>query len=203
MTTKNDDIEPDKRTLTRYMRRKKRDDAKALEADAGSRLVIREEIMGGEGGGNDRTCLMDAILSIVPRGVNKMELLGDIGDSMPDCGDTSIEDIKGALLRYGLATRVVSQKYIKKKGAAFHLFQEDDCKLLIRLILKNKEDVSMGHFVGYDGNVVYDKPEVLEINREEDNLDRWDDCKEIFGTLYPKTEFNSWQIVGVYEFIRV
>lgn len=61
----------------------------------------------------------------------------------------------------------------------------------------------MGHCVGYDGVMVYDKPQVLELNRDEDNLTSWDECKAIFGTLYPKSEFKAWQIVGVYDIIKV
>ena len=146
---------------------------------------------------------MDAIGSVAPKGVDKTKLKKDIGQSMPVQGDTSIDDVKSLLLQYGLATKIVNDAYIKKNGAAYHLFQEDDCKLLIRLILKNKMDVEMGHFVGYDGNRVHDKPHVLELNREEDNLENWYECKNIFGTLYPKKEFNSWQIVGVFKLMAV
>ena len=202
-------IDSNKKTCRRNLLRKSRTETKAIQAEAGSRLVISENIMEGEGGGNrkgggnDRTCLMDAILSVAPQHVDTMKLKADIGENMPLKGDSSIDDVKGVLLRYGLSAKIVTREYDKKKGAAFHLFQKNNCKLLIRLILKNKEDVSMGHFVGYDGNIVYDKPEMLEINRAKDNLKSWDECKHIFGTLYPRNEFNSWQIVGVYELIGV
>ena len=196
-------IDCNKKTSRRNLLRKSRNDTKAIQAEAGSRLVPSKNILKGNRQGNDRACLMNAILSVAPVDIDTMKLKADIGDSMPPSGDSSIEDVKGVMLEYGLSTKIVTREYDKKKGAAFHLFQRNDCKLLIRLILKNKEDVSMSHFVGYDGDMVYDEPEMLEINRSKDNLSSWCACKNIFGTLYPKKSFNSWQIVGVYELRRI
>ena len=91
----------------------------------------------------------------------------------------------------------------EKHGPAFHLFQEEKCTLIIGLVLTNTKNEKMGHCVGYDGNRVYDKPHVLELNKDEDNLKSWNECKSIFGSLYPKCEFKSWQIVGVYDLIKM
>ena len=136
---------------------------------------------------------------MAPEGVDKTKLKNDIWRVMPRQGDTSIDDVKSVLLKYGLSTKIKNDAYIKKNGAAYHMFKEIKCRLLVRLSLKNKMDVEMGHFVGYDGEKVHDEPQTLELNREEDKLENWNECKKSFGTLYPKTEFNLWQIVGVYE----
>ena len=179
-------------------------DKNIIQANAGSKLVMSENKEKGEGGRkNKRTCLRDAILSVAPEGVDKTKFKNDIWRVMPRQGDTSIDDVKSVLLKYGLSTKIKNDAYNKKNGTAYHMFKEIKCRLLVRLGLKNKMDVKMGHFVGYDGNRVHDKPHVLELNREEDNLENWYECKNIFGTLYPKKEFNSWQIVGVFKLMAV
>ena len=100
---------------------------------------------------------------------------------MPRQGDTSIDDVKSVLLKYGLSTKIKNDAYIKKNGAAYHMFKEIKCRLLVRLSLKNKMDVEMGHFVGYDGEKVHDEPQTLELNREEDKLENWNECKNFWN----------------------
>ena len=53
-------------------------------------MVKSENKEEGEGGGNERTCLMDSIVSVAPEGVDKTKLKKDIGQSMPVQGDTSM-----------------------------------------------------------------------------------------------------------------
>ena len=82
------------------------------------------------------------------------------------------------------------------------MFQETRCKIVIRLKLTNLKKEEMIHFVAWDGEKVYDKPNDLIINREKDLASKKASTLA-FGKLYPKTEFFSWQITSVYQLVTL
>ena len=59
----------------------------------------------------------------------------------------------------------------------------------------------MFHFVAWDGEMVYDTPYNNIIDRQKDLASK-EASKMVFGKLYPKTEFLSWQITAVYELVQ-
>ena len=76
-------------------------DAKVQENDGGSRLV-RTKLLPTIEGGNNRTCLLDSILHILPPTKNRELVQSAIASSMPKEGDTSIKNISNALANNGL-----------------------------------------------------------------------------------------------------
>ena len=90
-------------------------DAKALENDGGSRLV-RAKLLPAIEGANNRTCLLDSILKILPPTKNRELVQSAITSSMPKEGDTSIKNISNALADNGLILESVRAKYIRKGG---------------------------------------------------------------------------------------
>ena len=147
---------------------------------------------------NSRACLLDAIKQILPPNIDVVALSAMIEAQMPKEGDTSIMDINCALLEHSLILEVVNKTYIKRGGAAFYLFMETSCRLIVRLRLINVKQEIMYHFVAWDGKTVYDSPNDIVIDREKD-LTSGQVSKMAFGKLYPKTEFFSWQITAVYR----
>ena len=82
------------------------------------------------------------------------------------------------------------------------MFEETNCRLIIRLKLMNLKKEEMFHFVAWDGERVYDKPYDMIIDREKD-LATKKASTLAFGKLYPKTEFVSWQITAVYQLVSL
>ena len=164
--------------------------------------MIRHRVAEGDvGRKNSRTCLLDAIKQILPPNIDVEGLSSMIEAQMPKEGDTSIMDIKCALLEHSLILEVVNKKYIKRGGAAFYLFMETSCRLIVRLRLINVEQEIMYHFVAWDGKTVYDSPNDIVIDREKD-LTSGQASKMAFDKLYPNTEFFSWQITAVYRLLQ-
>ena len=98
-------------------------------------------------GGDNRTCLRDSIMQILPPTTNRHLVQSAITSSMPKEGDTSVKDIKQALADSGLILVRVGGKYIRKGGGAFHLLKEQNCEIIIKIKLTNKEGKIMSHFV--------------------------------------------------------
>ena len=167
---------------------------------AGSRLI--PNLKGIEGGKNKRTCLLDAVLSILFPNNNADKLKVKITNAMPKEGDTSIMDIESALRECGLKLELKNNMYIKKGGAAYHLFHENDCRLIIRIKLVNLNGQKMTHFVAWDGKTVYDNPYNLDVDSDKDRETKHA-SKMAFGGLYPRTEFLSWQITAVFKLIKI
>ena len=85
---------------------------KAEEKKGGSRLVANAMTRVSEG--NDRSCLCDAIISILPSNRNKWLVGLAITLSMPKYGDTSVLAVLNALVTYALKMKRVNGNYIKK-----------------------------------------------------------------------------------------
>ena len=92
----------------------------------------------------------------------------------------------------------VNGKYLRKGGAPYHIVQERCYKLMINIRLTNTKGCVMSHFVAWDGKNIIDQPFMSRVN---ETFDRNDPkmSKKAFGKLYPKVDFLSWQITGVFE----
>ena len=175
-------------------------DTKADESDGGSRLVSTNSMQSSHGG-NNRTCLRDAVMQILPPTTNRRLVQSAITSSMPKEGDTSIKDIKQALADSGLILVRVGGKYIRKGGAPLHLLKELDCNIIVKIKLTNAKGETMSHFVAWDGNFIYDKPFSSKVNNSHDRTSRIM-SKLAFGKLYPKPKFREWQITQVFELVE-
>jgi hypothetical protein len=189
------------------LRRRKRDKAlskdsrakrlKAMQKKGGSRLVLNRSVI-NQTSRNNRTCLLDAIIALLPSNENKQVLCSELGSSMPRSGDTAISCANEALKGHGMILRVVSKEYHKKGGAAFHLMQELQCRLVINIKLTNRKKEVMSHFISWDGMTLYDQPQMSIVNNTYDRAHE-KGSKNVFEKLYKKTDFLSWQITGIYR----
>ena len=175
-------------------------DAKADESDGGSRLVSTNSMLTSDGG-NNRTCLRDAVMQILPPTTNRHLVQSAITSSMPKEGDTSVKDIKQALADSGLILVRVGGKYIRKGGAPLHLLKEIDCNIIVNIKLTNSKGGNISHFVAWDGNFIYDKPFSSKVNNSHDRTSRIM-SKLAFGKLYPRPKFIEWLMTQVFELVE-
>ena len=172
----------------------------AKEVDGGSRLI--KNTKSSSGNANTRTCLMDSIASIVPPTTNKNELIAALASSMPSEGDTKVEKMGYALAGSDLGLKQVNSKFLRKGGAPYHLFKENDCRIIIRLRLTDRMGRIIWHFVAWDGDVIFDYPYSNKINMRRDRASP-EASNLAFGRLYPETEFENWQVTRVYELVEL
>lgn len=168
----------------------------------GARLVLNNQ-QPQNSSTNTRTCLLDAIVSIIPTFQrNSTNISTDILNAMPPVGDTSVNDIESALARNDLQLDVVSRHYHIPGGAAHNLLKEDSCALLISILLTNTQGKEMSHFVSWNGDVIFDNPFNVKVSKRRDCL-TVQSSKQVFTKLYPKTHFKSWQITSIYSLTTI
>ena len=107
------------KNAARCMRRIIKKNQLIKKRKAGSRLIRHRVAEGDVGRKNSRTCLLDAIKQILPPNTDVEGLSSMIEAEMPKEGDTSIMDIKCALLEHSLILEVVNKTYIKRGGQLF------------------------------------------------------------------------------------
>ena len=145
---------------------------------------------------------MDSIASIIPPTKNKNELIAVLASSMPSEGDTKREMMRCALARSDLVLKQVNNKFLKKGGAPYHLFKENECQIIIRLQLTDRMGRIIWHFVAWDGGVIFDYPYSNKINMRIDRASQ-EASNLAFGRLYPETEFENRQVTRVYELVEL
>ena len=172
---------------------------RAASTPAGAKLVKNQtKTLSKSPGCNDRTCLLDALLSVIPHQVDKHRLSQDIISLMHTQGDTSVRDIEPALINHNLVVEAVNQHYHIKGGAPYHILQERNCRMLILIKLLNDRHQSMFHFVGWDGHTIHDHPDKCCVSDTRDRSTPAN-AKKAFTKLYSKPKFQSWQIIHVYH----
>lgn len=168
----------------------------ANQAEGGSRLVLNR-IASIDSGPNDRTCLPDAIMRVLPNGCDQESLRADLLSSMPKYGDTRIDDVATALARRSLVLKSVAKKYRQTGGFPYHLFKEHDCHLILRMKLTNRKKESVHHFVAWDGSTIYDHPYMSKVNQTTDRRTP-ESSKKVFTKMYSKEGFTC-QITNIYS----
>ena len=174
-------------------RRGKRERMKLIKS-AGSRLVLNKNVQ-VSGGRNTRTCILDAVLSIVPQDDKRDSIRDALLASMPVHGDTSISTMNDVLANFQWQIVPAGNYNQGRGGLAYKLLQERRCMLLIyaRLITHSGEDAM--HVVGWDGNTIHDWPMKMEVNNLRDRINERS-CREVFSKLW--REFADWRIHYVY-----
>ena len=194
-----------------------------LEADPGSRIVsetareARQRIMNEKrkeslaaqallsGGGargtsevdNMRTCLLDAITNLLPQGEKINLLRKRVLKMMTPGEDTSVKNIESTLTKQNMSLEYARGKY-KVEGGYVNLLRETKCRLIIQMKLCNLENKTISHYVAWDGVTIFDKPTSRVIDRDRDLASK-NASKMAFGSLFPRSEFKSWQIYAVYQ----
>ena len=92
----------------------------------------------------------------------------------------------------------VTHIYNKRGGMPYHLLQERQCNLVIRIKLSNLKHQTVYHSVGWDGSIIHDHPKMCIVNQTRDRQ-YWDSCNAVFDKIYPRKYFSSWQISTVYK----
>ena len=199
------DPEQTKRKRSRKQRKRKRkkkgQDLRTSEKihrekPAGA-LLVYNKTETTKAGINERTCLPDAVVALLPAERREHVLL-DMVECMPAEGDTTIEQMSVPLGKHGVYLEPVTNKYNKNGGFPLHLLQEKDCSLIVHMKLVNLKGEAMFHFVAWNGKLIIDHPQSSKVNDTTDRENK-KNSKLAFGKLYPETKFLSWQITGVYQ----
>ena len=91
----------------------------------------------------------------------------------------------------------VTDEYRKKGGMEYFLLQEKECSLIINVKLANHEGDCWRHFLGWDGNVIYDSSEDCKVNVNSDRTP--EGSKAVFEKLFCEEEFLSHPVTFVFE----
>ena len=78
--------------------------------------------------------------------------------------------------------------------------KECECRLVINIKLGviARKTLFAPHFVAWDGKVVWDRPHSVKVNDTSDRT-TIEGSRDVFGRLYHKKQFSSWQITNVYR----
>ena len=112
-------------------------------------------------------------------------------------GEPAIKDMSGVLAKHGMKLKCVNGEYRKKGGMELFLLQEKQCSLIINVKLANHEGDCWHHFLGWDGNVIYDEVKDCKVNRNSDRTP--EGSKAVFEKLFCKEEFLSHSVTSVFE----
>ena len=153
-------------------------------------------------GPNNRRCLIDSVMALLPPKMDKESLHSALVSSMPTTGDTSPLDISAALAHHRMNLISVSGAYHIKEGAPYHLLQETECQLIINIKLTNQNHQTMSHFVGWDGITIHDTPFSHIVNTSTDRADPAG-SNMVFKKMYTKEGFRSWQITKIYRLVNI
>ena len=171
----------------------------SLDEEGGSRLVLNKTSAITHGP-NTRTCLQDALMVFVPSSADTDQIREALIASMPPSGDTPVSVARKALSDFGIDIKVVTGLYDNKTGGiAYHLLQERQCKLILRIKLTNKGNRVSSHFVAWDGSTIHDRPYMIQVSDVKDRR-TYRSCREVFNKLYRK--FLDWRITRVYSIIE-
>ena len=152
------------------------------------------------GGMKPRDCLLRAILSLLTSGPEEKNLVSfSINGNMPEEGDTSIAAANTGLSAHGLKLESVNEKYMVKGGIMYNLLQKVTCKLVIKICLTShkKTESDAHHFIGFDGNTLYDFPQSAKLIRHDRENKK--SCRAVFEALYPFDDYSGFEITNVYE----
>ena len=169
---------------------------KSHDEEGGSRLVLNKT-RSSTSGPNSRTCLLDAVIALLPSNAVSEKISKSIIASMPPTGDTPVSVAAKALAGNCFTLETVTRIYDNKKGGiAYHLLQETKCKLILHLKLTNHRKQVSSHFVAWDGSVIHDCPYSSKVSNIKDRQSIYG-CREVFSKLYRK--FKHWEIHHVYR----
>ena len=178
--------------------KKRYDESLALKV--GSRLVLNTTTPITKGP-NTRTCLLDAVMTLLQSNVHAIRIRKSIIASMPPTGDTPISVATRVLSQYGIGLQTVTSMYHHRSGGiAYNVIQEHQCKLILRIKLTNLGNGVSYHVVAWDGTFIYDRPVMSKVSPINDRktVAR---ARAVFSKLYRK--FKDWRIIHVYKLVDV
>ena len=150
----------------------------------------------GEGGVRG-TCLLEAIVALLPEGMKREAMKAMLPVTLAGA-QTNLKSLRPRLAPLGVSFKHVSSRYLRDGGAPLHLFRETACKLLIYLHLDDIKGRLCKHAVAFDGRVVHDQPLSAQVNLTWDRATTTS-CNNVFKKLFPESEFRRCHIVNVFE----
>ena len=169
-----------------------RNEDASYEAEKGSRKVLNLSSPVSVPGVNDRTCLLNALDSILDGNI-RCKVCTFMRENMASKGDTPIKIANQALQPHGLYLRQVYQNFIDKPGGVeYNLLQLRKCQMVLALDLTRADGVAH-HCIGWNGKALLDSDYIVIIE-EVDRINRIY-ARMVFDKLFPKETFKDWRIV--------
>ena len=187
--------------------RKRARHSNAVNNEVGSKIVYLPQLSSEVSSlTNDRRCLLDAILSLVPddesiRNHVKQEFIR----TMSSKGDTPISVGIKALSGQQMTLKHVTYLYDQpNKSLVYSLLNiRDQCQLILVIRLWTRKVGPNGenytdHCVAWDGTIVHDQPRSVRVNNSTDRANEAN-CRAVFQRLFPTKDYSSWQIIQVFK----
>ena len=181
-------------------RKKKRQKSKSKNDNClGGARVVHTPLGKGE---ERRECLKHAVFNLfAPEEMKRVCKLSLSFPSSPDGGDVTIEQGNKWLMEppLGLMLNPVTYRYRKKGGILYHLLQDSDCRLVIKVELTMRDGSGVAnHFFAYDGTTLHDEPDSIKPSRDDR---KEENCLSIFQQLFPKERFSDFEVTNVFELV--
>ena len=122
------------------------------------------------GADGSRSCLPNAVMNVMFNESKSESLLRHLLSNKPT----------KTLCDHGLDLKLVTPNYCKGGD----LMREEACRLVLAIKLHNSKDVSWGHFVAWDGNIIHDNPHSCKVELKSDRTKRG--IKATFRKLFPQ-----------------
>ena len=175
----------------------------AMKKEEGSRKVPNLSSPVSAPGVNDRSCLLDALDSILGGNIGP-KVRACMRSIMPSTGNTPIKVANQALQPHGLYLKRVMDKFCDNKpgGVEYNLLRLRECQMVLALDLTLADGSGVAHHsIGWNGKALFDRPNNLIIE-EKDRSDP-KHARTTFDELFPKETFEDWRIVQAFVIAKL
>jgi len=195
----------DRRTNSHHKRGHAR---KAVTNEVGSKIVYMPQLSSDVSSvTNDRRCLLDSILSLVPDDESiHNHIKQEFVNTMSSKGDTpvsvGIKALSGQQMT--LKEHVTCLYQQPNKSLVYSLLNiREQCQLVLVIRLWTRKVGPNGenytdHCVAWDGTIVHDQPRSVRVNNSTDRSTEAN-CRAVLQRLFPTKDYSSWQIIQVFK----
>jgi len=197
----------DRRTNSHHKRGHAR---KAVNNEVGSKIVYMPQLSSDVSSvTNDRRCLLDAILSLVPDDESiHNHIKQEFVNTMSSKGDTPVSVGIKALSGQQMTLKHVTCLYQQpNKSLVYSLLNiREHCQLVLvirlwtRIVGPEGENYT-DHCVAWDGTIVHDQPRSVRVNNSTDRSTEAN-CRAVFQRLFHTKDYTNWQITHVFKLER-
>ena len=189
--------------------RKRARHSNAINNEVGSKIVYMPQFSSDVAVTNDRRCLLDAILSLVPDDESfHNHIKQEFVNTMSSEGDTpfsvGIKALSGQQMTLNHVTCLYQQPNKSLVYSLLNIRQQCQLILVIRLwthiVGPNGENYT-DHCVAWDGTIVHDQPRSVRVNNSTDRANEAN-CRAVFQRLFHTRDYTNWQIIHVFKLER-
>ena len=149
---------------------------------------------------NSHAYLPNAVISVMFNERKSDSLHSQLLLKKPTEGEMSVLNIIGTLCNQGLDLELVTSNYFKEGGSPeYFLMNEEACRLVLAVKLRNSKGDSWGHFVGWDGNIIHDNLRSYKVELESDHTKKG--RKATFRKLFPEKNFPHADMSAVWKLV--